>query len=248
MISPISYNHNHEEIIKSSEAKPIIVKPNILIPIPENDNIISALSSYLLNKYFAGKEKHNVTESYSSTEKNIQIKTTPTTKEATSTEFTSIIEVQNFTISSTLMSNLDSSNYNQNSHNFKTDDYNKKLNSDNPENIEKKLPIDEDTKLNINPLNFLKTTTFSPSFTTEKSKFIDFNVTSSLLDLKNGNKFHDVRNDAYSVASKDSISPEILIIDQQNDSNINHNKRKKRSLELFFNSAIQVSTYLSIAT
>lgn len=217
MITPISYNHHYEGIIKSSEAKPKIVKPNILIPIPEFDNMLSTLSSYLLNKYFAGKEKHNVTESYSSTEKSIQV-ITPTTNELISTKSTSMIEVQNFTILSTL----------------------------NPKDIEKKLSIDEDTKLNINPLNFLKTITFSPPKITEKSEFIDFNITSASLDLKNGNKFHDIKNDAYSVNSQDSISPEVIeisIIDQQNNSSIDHNKKKKRSLELFFNSAVQVCVF-----
>lgn len=63
MISPINDNHQHEEIIKSSEAKTKIVKPTVLIPIPELDNVGKlSTTNNLLKTFFPGKEKKNKTE------------------------------------------------------------------------------------------------------------------------------------------------------------------------------------------
>lgn len=63
MISPINDNHQHEEIIiKSPEVKTKIVKPTVLIPIPEADNVgeLSATNN-LFKRFFSGKEKKNET-------------------------------------------------------------------------------------------------------------------------------------------------------------------------------------------
>lgn len=63
MISPINDNHQHKEIIMSSVAKTKIVKPTVLIPIPELDNVGKLpTTSNLLKTFFSGKENKNKTE------------------------------------------------------------------------------------------------------------------------------------------------------------------------------------------
>lgn len=126
-ISSINYNHQYEEILKSSEAKPKIVKPTVLFPtlgINEAFNIFSP--DNFIRKFFTGKEKQDVNPTIS-TKENSQITTTtiPITVEFNSTfslrkepltftESITAVEITNSTTDSILMSTTDLSDYSQN--------------------------------------------------------------------------------------------------------------------------------------
>lgn len=230
MISPISDNHQYEEIIKSSEAKPNVVKPSVLIPVPEFDNVLSMLSpSNLINKFFTGKEKQDTSKN------NFQV-ISPTTEKFISpfvttqnieivTKLPSILEIQNL---STTTSQL--SEYNQSSPNLEIEQY--------QENSfhEKPLTIGD----NINVLNLQGKTISLPLNTTEKFEYVRHNFTISPLELKNRKKFYNTKNYEYKVISNNSHSSESIEILPIGSTNQNHDKRKKRSFELFFISDVQV--------
>lgn len=235
MISPISDNHQYEEIIKSSEAKSNVIKPSVLIPVPEFDNVLSMLSpSNLINKFFAGKEKQDASKN------NFQV-TSPSTKKFISpfvtsqnieivTKLPSILEVQNFSTINSQISALNVSEYNQNSSNLEIEQY--------PETSfhEKPLTIGD----NINVLNLQGKTTSLPLNTNEKFEYVEHNFTISPLELKNRKKFYNIKNYEYKDISNDSHSSESIEILPIGSTNQNHDKRKKRSLELFFISDVQV--------
>jgi len=234
MVSPINDNHQYEEIIKSSEAKPKIFKPTVLIPVPKFDNTLNALTpNNLLNTFFAGKEKHDV---INSTQEYIQTITTPITeksidvflfnrKMSITTDSTSILEAKNTTSTSSSLSTLNSLQYNQISTNLgsepstessfnatfiqlvdnTTDNYNEILNNDNL------VVIKSDD---------------------------EYEKQLTIKDIKNRKKFHDV----YNITSNDSL-PSVIdqIYTMEHDiSNQKYSKRNKRSFELFFNSDVQV--------
>lgn len=235
MISPISDNRQYEDIIKSSEAKPNVVKPSVLIPVPEFDNVLSMLSpSNLINKFFTGKEKQDASKN------NFQV-TPPSTELFISpfvtsqnieivTKLPSIFKTQNFsTINSQLLA-LNVSKYNQSSSNLEIEQY--------PENLfhEKPLIIGD----NINVPNHQGKTTSLPLNTTKKFEYVKHNFTISPLELKNRKKFYDIKNYEYKVISNDSHSSESIELLSIGSTNQNHDKRKKRSFELFFISDVQV--------
>lgn len=233
MISPISDNRQYEEIIKSSEAKPNVVKPSVLIPVPEFDNVLSMLSpSKLINKFFTGKEKqdtskNDIQSTSSSTEEFISPFITSHNIEIV-TKLPSFVEIQSSSTINSQLSALNVSEYNQSSSNLEIEYY--------PENSfhEKPLTI----KDNINILNLQGKTTSSPLNTTENFEYVEQNFTISPLELKNRKKFHNIKNYEYSVISNDSqLSENIEILSIPNQ---NYDKRKKRSFELFFISDVQV--------
>lgn len=239
MISPINDNHEYEEIIKSSETKPKIFKPTVLIPVPEFDNFLNILTpEKMFNNFFSGKKKQDTTD----TKENIGNIITPIKEESNSsfsssqkilisTESTSILKIQNSTTSSFLSSTLDSSKYSQNSKNQEYEHY-----------------TENAFDTTIMPL-LASTTDNSQKIATtpikEKSEHIKHNFTSSSMDLNDIKKIHDNNKYAYNVSSNDSFSLEINEIPTvvHKTSNQNHNERNKRSLELFFIPDIQVSVH-----
>lgn len=239
MISPINDNHQYEEIIKSSEAKPKIFKPTVLIPVPKFDNILNTLTpNNLLSTFFAGKEKQDV---INNTQEYIQTRTTPITeksidvfslsqKVSITTDSTLILEVKNATFANSSLSTLNLFQYNQNSTNLgsepstessvdvtfiqlvdnTTDNYNEILNNDNL------VVIKSDD---------------------------EYEKQLTIKDIKNRKKFHDARNDVYNIIPNGSLP---AVIDQiytikHDTSNTKYSERNKRSFELFFNSDVQVS-------
>lgn len=221
MISPINDNHQYEEIIKSSEAKQNIVKPSILIPIPEFDHVLTFSSSNnSFNKFFVGKEKLNMSI------ENLQVESSPL-KQSNSkivssqkieihTKSPSILEVQNFTNTSYPLSTSYSLKYDLNS------------SSSVELNTEKEIPI------------------FLSPYSVKKSDFTEHRFTTLPLDLNNRTKFYDAKkNYEYSIITNHSIGSDIVKIPS-----IHHNKtdqihvQRKRSLEVFFIPNVQVSIYI----
>lgn len=237
MISPINDNNQYEEIIKSSEAKPKIFKPSVLIPIPKFDNTLNALTpKTLLNTFFAGKEMQDI----KSTQEYTQTQTTPITEVSIggfssnqqisiTTDSTTILEVKNATTASSLLSTLNSLQYSQNLPNLKSES-----STENSVDIAFIRKVDNTTDKYNKILNDYVVVIKSDD---EHEKQL------TIKDIKNRKKFHDVRNYTYNITSNNSLSTVI------NESyTIGHNRysqtngeRKKRSLELFFNSDVQVS-------
>lgn len=190
MISPINYNldHQNEKIIISSEAKPKMNKPTVLIPLPKFDVLNIFSPNLMFDVFFGGKEKQHANDSLSKKE-NIQVITTPMMVESISTlsghqqnmsiatESTSILEVNNSTTMSSISSTLSSSKYNQSSKDTdiyqytekpfdvtfiplpSTDSYSKIPSIKNNTHYEKQLPVDN-SKFIINAVNLQGKTTF----------------------------------------------------------------------------------------
>lgn len=212
MISPINDNHQYEEIIKSSETKSKILKPTVLIPVPEFDNVLSLLSpNNLLSKFFSGKEDDVIGNL--STKESITV-TTPMKEETinslsfsqdilATTESTSILDIHNFT-TSFLTPNLDSHRVNQNStdienkHNIKnpldvilvplvdnaTNNYNKTLYISNI-NTPMSVKNNDDYEKQI-----INDTKFGMNALTAQEKSISFSpITQKSLDIKDNLTF-----------------------------------------------------------
>ncbi|VVC44291.1 Hypothetical protein CINCED_3A001515 [Cinara cedri] len=255
MISPINNNHLYKEIIKSSEAKPKMFKPSVLIPVPEFNYVLNILASpnKLLNKFFAGKEKEDKNNSVN-TKKNIEVLTTQTT--SITTESISILEVKNSTNSSFTTPILISSKYNESSTTSLENDqytensldvtfiplagtinnYNTILNTKNNGNY--KMLLNENDKFNTNVPTYNQEITTPIPQITKKFEYIKHNLTYSLLNLKNEKIMHDIQNYTYySISSNNSL----LSKKKENITlNDNQSERKKRSFELFFNSTLQI--------
>lgn len=226
MISPINDNHQYEEIIKSSEAKPKILKPTVLIPVPEFDNFLNILTpKRFLNNFFAGKEKSDTIGTPSTKESNWD-STTSTMEDFNdsfvssqrvliSTEPTSVLEIKNSTTTS-FLSTLNSSKYNQNSKNLENEHYTE---------------------------NVFDDVTFIPLMASTAGSFEG--ITSSPLGFNNIKKVNDINNNVYNITSNDSFPLEIneLPAVEPKTSHQNHNERKIRSLELFFISDMLVSEH-----
>jgi len=133
MISPINYNLNDQnKKIISSEVKGKIYKPNVLISLPKSDDIDKlSPKNNMFNKYFGGKEKQDVNNSLN-IKKNIQVNTTPTEEEIINTftvnqqisvtkNSTLILDIENSTTSSPILSTLNSSRYDQSLKNIGSD-------------------------------------------------------------------------------------------------------------------------------
>lgn len=233
MISPINDNYQYEEIIKSSEAKPKIFKPIVLIPVPKFDILNVLTPNNLLNTFFAGKEKQDVIKS---TQEYIPTRTTPITEESinmysfnqktsVTTDSTLILEVPNATTSS-LLSTLNTLQYNQNLTN---------LESKSTDNIfnDTFIQLAENNTVNYNKILNIDNTVI---------KNDEYKKQLTIKDIKNRKKFHDITNYTYNIALNDSLPPvidEIYTIGHDTSNQI-HSKRKKRSFQLFFNSDIQV--------
>lgn len=224
MISPIIDNHQYKEIIKSSRAKSKIIKPSVLIPVPEFDHVLRMLSpNNSFNKFFAGKEKFDVSN------ENIEVVSLPS-RESNSrivssqkieihTKSPSILEVQNFTTTSHPLSALDSLEQKQNSSSGVK-------------------PYFENTSYIT--FNALADTNDN---ITEMSNVAKTNYPVLIENNDNQTTFYEAKkNFEYSTITNDSIASDIVEI-----SSIEHNKtakRKKRSFEYFFIPNIQVSSYI----
>lgn len=80
LISPIIYNYQYEEIMKSPMIpQPKIFKPTVLIPIPEFDNVLKSPNN-LFKQFFSGKEIQDI--DILNTTKNIQATTTSVLEES----------------------------------------------------------------------------------------------------------------------------------------------------------------------
>lgn len=272
MISPINDIHQYKEIIMSSEAKPTIFKPSVLIPVPEFNHVYNILASpsKLLNTFFTGKENKYVNNNSLNTKNSVQVLTTPIMEEPISTfsfnqtisfttESTSILKVQNSTNTSFSTSVLNLSNYNESSTTDLENNHYTENSFDvtfislastirNPilvksnDNYEMML-LNGNDKFNINVLNNQGNTIPISSIITNQSKYIDHNITSSLLKLLNENKDHDINNYKYSISSNDSLVSKTVKATTIENITLNENlgKREKRSFELFFNSNVQVT-------
>lgn len=275
MISPINDNHQYIEIIKSSKAKPKIVKLSVLIPKEFNHDLnILASPNKLSNTFLADKEKEDVIN-FLSTKKNSEVLTTPIVEETItksslgqtiSMESKSILEVQNYTNSSFSTSTLISSKNNKNSttnlinnHNIEnsfnvtfiplgsTINENNKISnttssllikSNSKDNYEIMLPNKSNTfNTTVLTYNQYKTTSLTPIIA-EKSENIEHNFNSSLSNLQNVNKMHNIKNYTYSISSNSShLFKTVENVTLYENLGI----RKRRSFELFFNSTVQVS-------
>lgn len=249
MISPIIGNHQYEEIIKSSEAKSKIIKPSVLIPVPEFDNALRILSpNNSVNKFFAGKEEFDMSN------ENIQVVFPPSTESNSRivssqkieihTKSPSILEVENFTSTSHPLSALDSLKQKQNLSSGV------ELYSENTSDvtfIALAHANDNITEMS----NVAKTNYPVLSENNDRKKLLTVENNAGVLNLQgtaiflspyNRTFYEDKKNYEYSITTNDSIASDIIEI-----SSIEQNKtakRKKRSFEYFFLPNVQVSRYV----
>lgn len=262
MISPISSNHVHEKIIKSLEAKPNIIKPSVLIPLPAEVNYLkNTIPNKMSNTFFTGKEKHNIIDTIIGSMENNEFK--PTTDESINTflfnhNTSTVIEPTKSifeTNSSFVPLTSDSSKYNQNLKHFPSHHYTEKTfmpltytNDKYKRSIVSNLNKLQNVK-NIDVLEKQKKHYFPSKIKSSRSiiprnEYNKHSLNSLLLDLKYKETFFNgIKNYMYNTASNNSLSSEIIeiSIERLNTFNKNYDRRSKRSYELFFNSDLQVS-------
>lgn len=131
MISSINYNHQYEEIIKSSEAKPKMVKPTILFPTLSINDVFNIFSpNNFLSQFFSGKEKPFMNTTFSTIKNNLSLTTSTMEKSNNNissnlkmsiiSESTPTVEFLNYTSNNFFISTttLDPLKYSQNTKNL----------------------------------------------------------------------------------------------------------------------------------
>uniref|UniRef100_A0A2S2NSI1 Otoancorin n=1 Tax=Schizaphis graminum TaxID=13262 RepID=A0A2S2NSI1_SCHGA len=247
MISPINYNLNdpNKKVI-SSEVKGKMYKPNVLISLPKSDDIDKlSLNNNMFNKYFGGKEKQDVNDSLN-IKKNIQVKTTLTEEEIINTlavnqqisvtkNSTLILDIENSTTSSPILSSLNSSRYDLSLKNIRSD-----------QDIEKPfdetfLPLLSTTNNHKKLSNNKNNTEYEIQLAIDDSKLI-INAIHLQGVVENRKIFHDdFKTNVYNITSNQSLLSEIVEISTMKNNKTFNGQQKKRSLKLFFDTEVQVS-------